>query len=82
MAKVNNNYRKNIKTFWKFVNGSVKSSVKNRIETWTDHGGNSFSSHAGKIKILKSYYEKLGSVLDMKSFDDSWKEEEQVYLIQ
>ena len=75
MAKVNNNYRKNIKAFWKFVNGSIKSSVKNRIETLTDGSGNSFSSHAGKVKILKSHYEKLGSELDMKSFDDSWKEE-------
>ena len=28
----------------------------------------------GKVKILKSYYEKLGSELDMKSFDDSWKD--------
>ena len=36
IAKVNNNYRKNIKAFWKFVNRSIKSSVKNRIETLTD----------------------------------------------
>ena len=41
----------------------------------TDGSGNSFSSHAGKVKILKLHYEKLGSELDMKSFDDSWKEE-------
>ena len=25
MANININYRKNIKTFWKFVSGSVKS---------------------------------------------------------
>ena len=31
MANVNNNYRKNIKAFWKFVNGSVKSSAKNML---------------------------------------------------
>ena len=74
MANVNNNYRKNIKAFWKFVNGSIKSSVKNRIETLTDGRGNSFSSHTGKVKILKTHYEKLGSELDAKSFDDSWKE--------
>ena len=34
MAKANNKYRTNIKTFWKFVNGSIKSSVKNEIETF------------------------------------------------
>ena len=53
---------------------SIKSRVKNRIETLTDGRGNSFSSHVGKVKILKSHNEKLGSELDMKSFDDSWKE--------
>ena len=72
---MNKNYRKNIKAFWKFVNGSIKSSSKNRIETLKDSSGNSFTSHAGKVKILKSHYEKLGSELDMQSFDDSWKEE-------
>ena len=75
MANVNNNYRKNIKAFWKFVNGSIKSSAKNKIETLTDDRGSSFSSHAGKVKILKSHYRKLGTELDVKSFDDSWKEE-------
>ena len=55
MDNVKNNYRKNIKAFWKFVNGSVKSS-KNRIEALTDGSGNSFSSRAGKVKILKSHY--------------------------
>ena len=43
------------------------------IETLTDSSGNSFSSHAGRVKILESHYEKSGSELDMKSFDDSWK---------
>ena len=33
MAKVNNKYRKNKEAFWKFVNGLIKSSVKNGIET-------------------------------------------------
>ena len=75
MNNVNSNYRKNIKAFWKFVNGSIKSSAKNRIETLTDDSGNSCSSHTGKVKILKSHYKKLGSELDVKSFDDSWKEE-------
>ena len=74
MANVNNNYRKNIKAFWKFVNGSVKSS-KNRIESLIDGSGNSFYSRAGKVKILEAHYEKLGSELGTHSFDDSWKEE-------
>ena len=60
MANVNNNYRKNIKAFWKFINGSVKSS-KNRIEKLIGGSGNSFSSHAGKVRILKLQYEKLSS---------------------
>ena len=33
MANVNSNYRRNIKAFWKFVNGSIKSNAKNEIET-------------------------------------------------
>ena len=33
MNNVNSNYNKNIKNFWKFVNGSIKSNAKNRIET-------------------------------------------------
>ena len=74
MVNVNNNYRKNIKAFWKFVNGSVKSS-QNRIESLIDGSGNSFSSHAGKVKILKAHYEKLSSELDTYPCDDSRKEE-------
>ena len=64
MDNVNSNYRKNIKAFWKFVNGSINSSAKNKIETLTDDSGNSFSSHAGKLKILKSHCRKLGTELD------------------
>ena len=48
MAKVNN-YRKNINAFWKSANGSIKPSVKNRIEILTDSSGSSFSTHAGKV---------------------------------
>ena len=35
----------------------------------------SFCSHTGKVKILKSHYKNLGSELDVKSFNESWKEE-------
>ena len=56
MNNVSSNYRKHVKPFWKFVNGSVQSSAKNRIETLTDDSGNSCSSHTGKIKIVKSRY--------------------------
>ena len=73
MASVNYNYRKSIKAFWKLVKGLIKSSVKNRIEILTDGSGNSFCSHPGKVKILKSCFEKLSSELDMKSFNDLWK---------
>ena len=51
MNNVNSHHRMNIKAFWKFVKGSIKSSAKNRIETLTDVGGN---IHGGKVKILKS----------------------------
>ena len=62
MANVNSKYRKNMKAlFWKFVNGSIKSSAKNRIEALTDDSGDSFSSHAGKVKIRKSLCRKLGT---------------------
>ena len=54
---------------------SIKSSAKNKLETLTDDNGNSFSSYAGKIKVPKSYYRKLGTELDLKSFDGAWKEE-------
>ena len=75
MDNVNSNYRKSIKAFWTFVNGSIKSSAKDTIEKLTYDGGNSVSSHAGKVIILKSHCMKLGTELDVKSFDDSWKEE-------
>ena len=75
MNDVISNYRKNIQAFWEFVNGSIKSSAKSKSETLTDDSGNSFSSHTGKVKILKSHYKKLGSELDVKSFDESWKDE-------
>ena len=52
-ANVDNNYRKHTKAFWKFVNGSIKSSTKNKIETLTDHDGKSLYSHTVKIKILE-----------------------------
>ena len=55
----NHNYRKNIKAFWKFVNGSAKSS-KNRIESLIEANDNSFC-HEGKVKIFKIHYRKLGS---------------------
>ena len=51
MDNVNCNYRKNIEAFWKFVNGLIKSSAKNKIETLTDDSSNSLSSHAGKAKF-------------------------------
>ena len=41
----------------------------------TDDSDNSFSIHAGKVKILKSHNEKLDSELDIKLLDDSWKDE-------
>ena len=41
----------------------------------TDNSVTSFSSHAGKVKILKSHCRKSDSELGMKSFDESWKEE-------
>ena len=44
---------------------SIKSSAKNKLETLIDDNGKSFSSHAGKIKVLKSYYRKLGTELDL-----------------
>ena len=52
------------------MNGPVKYS-KNRIETLIDNSGNIFSSHAGKVNILKSHYQKLGSELHTQSSDDS-----------
>ena len=54
VANASSNYRKNIKAFWKLVNGSIKSNAKNRIEALTDGSVNSFSTCAGKVKILKS----------------------------
>ena len=45
------NISRNIRAFWKFVKGSVKSS-KNKIEALIDGYGNSFCSHADKVKIL------------------------------
>ena len=71
MTDVNKSYRKSIKALGKFVNGSINSTVKNRIETLIDGNGNSWSSRAGKVGILKLHYERLGSELDKESFNDS-----------
>lgn len=68
MANVDNDYRKNRNTFWKFVNGSIKSTAEIEVETLTDDSGSSFSSHAGKVKILKSPYRK--TTVDVRSFHD------------
>ena len=70
---INSNYKKHIKTHWKFLIGqlSLHCSAKNRIETLTDDSGNSYSSHKGKVKILKTLHRNLGSELDVKSFDES-----------
>ena len=40
-----------------------------------DNSGNSFSSHADRVKILKAHYEELASKLDKYFFDELWKEE-------
>ena len=44
MANINSKCRKNNTVFWKFVNGSIEFSVRNKIETLPDESGISFSS--------------------------------------
>ena len=61
MDNINRKYRKNVKAFWKFVNGSIKSSAKSRIGTLSDGSGSSVTSHTGKVKIVKSHCSRLGS---------------------
>ena len=75
MTNVNKDYKKNAKAFWKFVNSHIKSNGKSRIEALNDGRGNCVSNHEGKLKILKSHNEKLGSELHNKTFNDSWKDE-------
>ena len=41
----------NIKTSWKFVNGSIKSNAKNKIETLTDDSGNIFLAIQVRSKV-------------------------------
>ena len=41
----------------------------------TDVGESSFSSLAGKVKVLKSHYENFSCELNMKSLNDSWQKE-------
>ena len=43
-------------------------SNKIRIETLVDDIGNVFSRHAGKVKVLKSHYEKFRSELQIRFF--------------
>ena len=74
MANVNNKYTKNIQASWRFVNRLVKCS-KSKIETLIDGSGNNFSCHVGKVQILISHYEKLGTHLATQYFDGSWKKE-------
>ena len=49
---------------------------QNKTEKLTDDSGcSSVSSHVGKVKVLKSRCTKLGTELDAKCFNGSWKEE-------
>ena len=40
MNNVNSHHKINMKTSWTFVNGSIKSNAKNKIETLPDDGCN------------------------------------------
>ena len=61
MAEVNNTFRSNIKAFWEFANGWIKSSVKNSTVTFCNGSDNSFLAvwtrsnylnHTMKSKVL------------------------------
>ena len=74
VEKANSDFEGNKKEFWAFVGRRTKGR-KEGISALRSDTGVSVSSTKGKLGILQSHYERLGSTSVEAAFDDDWKEE-------
>ena len=74
VEKANLDFEGNRKEFWAFVGRRTKGR-KGGITVLRSDAGVSVSSTKGKLNILQSHYERLGSSSVEAAFDDDWREE-------
>ena len=73
VEKANSDFEGNRKEFWAFVGRRTKGR-KGGITVLRSDAGVSVSSTKGKLNILQSHYERLGSSSVEAAFDDDWRE--------
>ena len=74
VEKASSDFEGNGKEFWAFVGRRTKGR-KGGITVLRSDAGVSVSSTKGKLSILQSHYEHLGSSSVEAAFDDDWREE-------
>ena len=74
VEKANSDFEGNSKEFWGFVGRRTKAKKKGIIAL-RNSAGISGTSTKGKLDVLQSHYQKLGSCSLDAAFDDSWKRE-------
>ena len=70
--KANLDFEGNRKEFWAFVGRRTKAKKKG-IVALRNSAGISVTSTKGKLEVLQSHYQKLGSCSLDAAFNDSWK---------
>ena len=74
VEKANADFEANKKEFWSFVGRRTKGR-KGGVEALRNDSGVSVTSTKGKLKVLQSHYQCLGSCSVDDAFDDNWKQE-------
>ena len=74
VEKANADFEANKKEFWSFVGRRTKGR-KGGVEALRNDSGVSVTSTRGKLKVLQSHYQCLGSCSVDDAFDDNWKQE-------
>ena len=67
-------FEANKKEFWSFVGRRTKGR-KGGVEALRNDSGVSVTSTKGKLKVLQSHYQRLGSCSVDDAFDGNWKQE-------
>ena len=74
VEKANADFEANKKEFWSFVGRRTKGR-KGGVEALRNDSGVSVTSTKGKLKVLQSHYQHLGSCSVDDAFDGNWKQE-------
>ena len=74
VEKANADFEANKKEFWSFVGRRTKGR-KGGVEALRNDSGVSVTSTKGKLKVLQSHYQRLGSCSVDDAFDGNWKQE-------